>query len=197
MRNVYLFVEMPGPVCFITGNANKLREVREIVPPHIELISHEIKGLVEIQGTPEKVIIAKAKEAARLHKGPVIIEDTSLLYDCLGGLPGPYIKYFVKNLGPEGLYRLASGFDERGATVQCLFAYCEPGCEPTLFAGRTRGEIVAPRGAGGFGFDPVFQPLAAEGGDGRTFAEMDAATKNALSHRGKAVRLLAAFLAAQ
>lgn len=77
-------------VNFITGNANKLREVRNILEPAISVSSQSV-DLPELQGTVEDVTREKCREAARRVGGPVIVEDTCLCFDSLGGLPGPYM----------------------------------------------------------------------------------------------------------
>jgi inosine triphosphate pyrophosphatase len=136
--------------------------------------------LPELQGEPEEVAIEKAKLAAKEVNGPVLIEDTSLCFNALGGLPGVYIKWFVEKLGNDGLSKLLEGFEDKTAYSQCIFTYCEgPGKEPITFVGRCNGKIVKPRGPTGFGWDPVFEP---EGYD-KTFAELDKEVKNKISHR--------------
>ncbi len=98
-------------------------------------------------------------------------------------------------MGPEGLHRLLAGFEDKSATALCTLALCEgPGQPVTLLQGRTEGRIVAPRGAGNFGWDPVFEP---DEGGGETYAEMTAERKNQISHRARAVELLAQHLAAK
>ena len=98
-------------------------------------------------------------------------------------------------MGPEGLSRLLAGFEDKGATALCTLALCEgPGLAVTLLQGRTEGRVVAPRGPDTFGWDPVFEPH--EGG-GLTYAEMTAERKNQISHRARAVELLAQHLAKQ
>jgi inosine triphosphate pyrophosphatase len=108
--------------------------------------------------------------------GPCITEDTALCFDAFNGLPGPYIKYFLQELGHDGELRrihiralalfilrqglntLLSGFSTTSAYALCTFAYCAgPGSEPLLFEGRTNGKIVPPRGKQRFGWDPVFE----------------------------------------
>jgi inosine triphosphate pyrophosphatase len=91
-----------------------------------------------------------------------------------------------------GLNKMLAGFGNTKAYALCTFAYCEPGSEAILFEGRTDGRIVPARGPTNFGWDPVFEPL--EGG-GKTYAEMDGAAKNAISHRYRALEKLKAFLA--
>ena len=109
------------------------------------------------------------------------------------GLPGPYIKDFLEKLGPEGLYQLLQGFSDKTAYAQCIFAYCpSPEEEPITFVGRCEGKIVAPRGPGDFGWDPIFQP----DGYHQTYAELDKSIKNQISHRAMALIELKEFFKA-
>ena len=99
----------------------------------------------------------------------MVIEDVSLCFNAFKGLPGPYIKDFLTNLGREGLYKMVEGFEDKSAYAQCTFALClGEGQEPLMFVGKCNGTIVAPRGDNAFGWDPIFQP---DGFDG-TFAEI-------------------------
>eukprot|EP00798_Chlamydomonas_sp_ICE-L_P022079 gene22079-29143_t len=117
-----------------------------------------------------------------------MVEDTSLCFNAMGGLPGPYIKWFLEQLGHDGLNRMLAGFDDKTAYAQCIFAYSPgPGCEPITFVGRTEGKIVTARGPNDFGWDPVFQP---DGFD-KTYAEIDKETKNTISHSGAGKKVAA------
>ncbi|EED78119.1 predicted protein [Postia placenta Mad-698-R] len=176
---------------FVTGNANKLKEVRYILAKSgVEIDSQEL-DIPEIQGSTQEVALAKCRRAAELLGGPCITEDTALCFEALNGLPGPYIKYFLKELGHVGLNTLLDGFPTRAAWALCTFAYSAgPGTEPVLFEGRTDGQIVSARGEGKFGWDPVFEPS----GTGKTYAEMSAEQKNTLSHRYKALEKLQTYL---
>jgi inosine triphosphate pyrophosphatase len=90
-------------VYFITGNKNKLNEVRQIIgdisPYELESMNVD---LPEYQGYQDDIAIAKCKAALELVKKPVLVEDTSLCFNALGGLPGAYIKWFLEKLKPEG-----------------------------------------------------------------------------------------------
>ncbi|CCM05531.1 uncharacterized protein FIBRA_07757 [Fibroporia radiculosa] len=176
---------------FVTGNANKLKEVRAILAEsQVEIVSREL-DIEEIQGTTREVAAAKCRRAAELLGGPCITEDSALCFEALNGLPGPYIKYFLKELGHEGLNNLLAGFPTTAAWALCTFAYSAgPGTEPILFEGRTDGRIVPARGDGKFGWDPVFEA----DGTGQTYAEMSAEQKNKLSHRYRALNKLQAYL---
>ncbi|KAM0751618.1 putative HAM1-protein [Meredithblackwellia eburnea MCA 4105] len=181
---------------FVTGNAGKLREVQAILsassPGVFDLSSRDL-DLPEIQGTTQEVAAAKVKAAAQIVKGPCITEDTALAFTALGGLPGPYIKHFLKTLGHEGLNKMLEGFESKSATAICTFAYCEgPDSEPLLFEGTTPGKIVPARGPGHFGWDPIFEAEES----GKTFAEMDGPAKNLISHRYRALDKLRTYLIA-
>ncbi|KAH9972976.1 Ham1-like protein [Lactifluus volemus] len=187
---------------FVTGNAGKLKEVREILSegvisdsssPIIDIESCDL-DLPEIQGTTQQVAIEKCRRAAEMIGGPVITEDTALCFAAMNGLPGPFIKFFLRELGHQGLNRMLDGFSTRDAWALCTFAYSSgPGAEPILFEGRTEGKIVSARGPPKFGWDPIFEAEDT----GLTYAEMEGTRKNAISHRGRALRKLRAHLQAQ
>uniref|UniRef100_A0AAQ4S0F7 XTP/dITP diphosphatase n=1 Tax=Gasterosteus aculeatus aculeatus TaxID=481459 RepID=A0AAQ4S0F7_GASAC len=134
---------MAAPACrsvvFVTGNAKKLEEVVQILGDKfpLKLVSRKI-DLPEYQGEPDEISIQKCKEAARQVDGPVVVEDTCLCFRALGGLPGPYIKWFLDKLQPEGLYKLLAGFEDKSAWALCTFAFCAGRDEPVqLFRGKT------------------------------------------------------------
>ena len=173
------------PVLFVTGNQSKLKEIREITGDVLEVEQLDI-DLPEYQGTPEEVALEKAKTAWAQVKKPLLTEDTSLCFNAYNGLPGAYIKWFLKSLKPEGLFKMASAFDDHSAYAQTIISYVYSDVEPAIqFVGRTSGTIVDPRGSKGFagGWDPCFEP----DNTGKTYAEMDSEEKNKISHRGKAV----------
>lgn len=179
-------------ISFITGNPNKLKEFNQIIGniPSYTIESKDI-DLPEYQGeSAEEIAIEKCKTALGILNSPVLVEDTSLCFNAMGGLPGPYIKWFLKKLKPEGLYKMLEGFEDKSAYAQCIFAFGEPGEEIKLFIGRTSGKIVEPRGSRDFGWDPCFQP---ENFD-QTYAEMAKELKNTISHRYIAVDKLRNYL---
>mmetsp|Transcript_5133 Transcript_5133/g.5881 ORF Transcript_5133/g.5881 Transcript_5133/m.5881 type:complete len:160 (+) Transcript_5133:3-482(+) len=150
-------------VTFVTGNAKKLEEVRRILGIDSEkrtvegetkpTLNFEIKNekfdLPELQGEPIEVAAEKCKLAIEQmsSKGPVMVEDTSLCYNALGGLPGVYIKWFLDKTGHAGLNNLLKAYDDKSAYAQCIFAYCAGVGEPVhTFVGQTHGKIVPARG---------------------------------------------------
>ncbi|ORX36596.1 putative DNA repair-related protein [Kockovaella imperatae] len=184
-----------APLVFVTGNKNKLKEVQQILASgtgELQITNQDVDA-PEIQGNTQEVAIAKCRYAADKLGTACLTEDTALCFEALGGLPGPYIKDFLKTLGHEGLNTLLVGFSTTKATALCTFAYSSgPGQEPMIFEGRTEGQIVPARGPTHFGWDPIFQP---DEGHGQTYAEMDGAEKNKISHRYRALEKLSAYLA--
>ncbi|XP_066587713.1 inosine triphosphate pyrophosphatase [Prorops nasuta] len=180
---------MAKPITFVTGNAKKLEEFVAILGKNFPRKMTNMKiDLPEFQGEIEEICKEKCKVAARMVKGPVVIEDTCLCFNAYKGLPGPYIKWFLDSIGPEGLYKMLHGWEDKTAEAICTFAYCAGGEEDPviLFQGRTRGTIVDPRGPRDFGWDPCFQPAGFE----KTYAELPKEEKNKISHRSKALHEL-------
>ncbi|KAF8076895.1 inosine triphosphate pyrophosphatase-like protein [Lyophyllum atratum] len=184
---------MSKPLIFVTGNVNKLKEVKAILSEggHPIEIDSQSLDIPEIQGTTQEVAKDKCRRAAELTGAACITEDTALCYAALNGLPGPYIKHFMAEVGHEGLNNLLVGFPTKAAWALCTFAYSAgPGTEPIVFEGRTDGSIVPARGPKIFGWDAVFEP----DGTGFTYAEMPSEEKNKMSHRYKALEKLRAYL---
>lgn len=183
---------MSKKITFVTGNAKKLEEVLSILGNSFadRLVSQNV-DLPELQGEIDDICIKKCREAAKVVGGPVIVEDTCLCFDALKGLPGPYIKWFLAKLGPEGLYQMLSGYEDKSAKAVCTFAYHtgENG-DVKIFQGSTSGQIVSPRGSNDFGWDACFQP---DGYD-KTYAELPKEEKNKISHRFKALNELKQYL---
>ena len=184
---------------FVSGNKNKLRELNEIFSKHFkDIIVKQLDiDLPELQGVPEDIVRGKLKLALEKSKGlegPILVEDTSLCFNAYGGLPGPYIKYFLKSIKQEGLYKMACAFEDHSAYAQSIFGLQKnENSEPHLFIGKTEGEIVPPRGQKNFGlagWDPCFKPNCSS----KTYAEMEEDEKNKISHRGKSSKALIDFL---
>ena len=122
-------------------------------------ITNKALDLPELQGEPDDIAKEKGRLAAEKANGAVMCEDTLLCFNALGGLPGPYIKWFLGKLGHVGLNNMLAAYDDKSAYAQCLFALCAgPGQPVRLFDGRTPGKIVPARGDNQFGWDPVFEP---------------------------------------
>jgi inosine triphosphate pyrophosphatase len=179
-----------APVTFITGSEGKFREASAVMP---ELRQHHL-NLVEIQGLdPYTIILAKLEEARGKVDGDIIVEDTSLYLDALGGkLPGPLVKWFIQGMGGCGeAYELVRRIGQHGCEALCVVGYRSADGKTTqILEARIRGQIVRPvTGGNGFGWDPIFQPI----GSPTSFANMTLEQKNAFSHRAQAFRNLKVF----
>ncbi|MBZ6494188.1 XTP/dITP diphosphatase [Natrinema longum] len=172
-------------VRFVTGNEGKVREARaylEGIDP-VEQIEYDY---TEVQCDSLAEIAAYGAREAFEELGsddPVLVDDAGLFVDALGGFPGPYSAYVEDTVGVERLWRLAEAEENRRARFRTVLAYADENGTET-FDGTVAGTLVAPRGDGGFGYDPIFEY------NGQTMAEMSTEEKNAISHRGRA---LAAF----
>ena len=173
---------------FITGNKNKFEEVKAILG-NIEQLDIDLPEIQDIDA--KNIIRAKLLEALSHKDGEFIVEDTSLYLDCLKGLPGPLIKWFLKTIGNEGLANLAEKLSNNSAEAKTIIGYAKNRDEIKFFEGVIPGKIVAPTGVSGFGWDTIFQP---EGFD-KTFAEMTTEEKNRVSMRKIAVEKLKEFAA--
>jgi XTP/dITP diphosphohydrolase len=175
---------------FVTGNAGKVRELSALVAPL--QVEQDARGYPEIQaGTLHEVTQAGADHLLRDGlRPPFLLEDSGLFIHDLNGFPGVHSRHALDTIGIAGILRLV----DEGASAEFrtdLLLVDASGRHH--FEGRCPGRIVAARGAGGFGFDPIFVPDGHES----TFAEMSAEAKNAVSHRGHAVRALARHLKQQ
>lgn len=180
-------------VTFVSSNAMKAAEVKSILaddtfPYKLNFQSLELS---EPQATPIEVSQSKCKQAAEMIQGPCIVEDTSLCFNALNGMPGPYIKWFYEALGCEGLYKLLDGHEDKTGYAQCVVSFTlGPGEEVKTFVGIADGTIVQPTITNNFGWDPIFQPL----GYKTAFSGMPKSEKNKLSHRFKALRQLKTYI---
>lgn len=186
-------------IVFATNNAHKLREVQQTVGDKFEIVSLRECGVVEDipenEPTLEGNALAKARYIYSRTGLSCFADDTGLEVDALGGEPGVRsARYATDGHDDEANKRLLlermAGKENRGAQFRTAMALILDG-EEYLFEGVVRGEILTKEcGNGGFGYDPLFAPE----GHSESFAEMSAEEKNAISHRGRAVRKLAEFL---
>ena len=188
-----------------TGNAGKLREFGALLGPGVELLPQQALGVASVAETGLTFAanaLLKARHAARATGLPALADDSGLEVDALGGAPGVWSARYA---GPGAtdaannarLLAALAGVPAaaRTARYRCVLALVRGPDDPVplVAAGCWDGWIgVAPRGAGGFGYDPLF---VVDPATGQTAAELDPAAKNARSHRGEALRALAAGLA--
>ncbi|MBY0472968.1 non-canonical purine NTP pyrophosphatase [Patescibacteria group bacterium] len=171
---------------FITGSKNKVAEVQSVLPD-IEQMEINLPEVQELD--PHTILAAKLAEAQKHHKGEFIVEDTSLYFEGMNGLPGPFVKWFFEALGAGGLASLAEFYGGK-ATAKTLIGYADEKGEVQFFEGEMKGMIVQPRTPSGFGWDNIFVP---EGYD-KTFGELGPEIKNTISMRVQAARKLKEYL---
>jgi XTP/dITP diphosphohydrolase len=191
-------------VVLASGNAGKLRELAALLAPlELELIAQSELGIGAAQETGATFLenaLLKARHAALAARLPALADDSGIEVDALGGRPGVWSARYAGAGASDAdnlrllLAELAGVPEEgRGARYQCVIVLVRSAADaqPLLARGSWEGRIArAPRGHGGFGYDPVFLPA----GERRTAAELPAAEKNAVSHRAQALRALVAML---
>ena len=198
-------------IIFATANAGKLREAAEVLGPGFEIVSPASMGITEdipeTGSTLQENSLQKARDLFERTGLPCFADDTGLEVDALGGAPGIYSARYA---GPghdhqKNMEKLLAELEKleipdqvrndersRRARFRTVVTLILADGEPRFFEGVCEGSIAREkRGTGGFGYDPVFLPDAYPG---RTLAEVSEEEKNAVSHRGRAIRAMAAWL---
>lgn len=177
-----------------TGNRHKVVEIREILGPH----GIQVLGAGDVGGIPEVIedgatfaanAAKKAREVAVATGRWVLADDSGLCVDALGGAPGVQSARYAGEPSDDKrnvakLLQALDGVRQRRARFECVVAVAGPSGVIGTASGAVHGRIIAaPRGANGFGYDPVFVPDGHE----LTFAELAADVKNGMSHRATAL----------
>lgn len=191
-------------------NAKKLAEVARIL--NAAGVGARLIGLDDVPPYPDvpetgltfaENALIKAREGARRTGLPTIADDSGLTVDALGGMPGVFSARWSGRHGDDEanldllLGQLRDVADEhRGAAFVCVAALVYPDGREFTCTGEMRGHLAREaRGTNGFGYDPIFVPDGEIPGEARTNGELSPAEKDAISHRGKALRALAQLLA--
>jgi XTP/dITP diphosphohydrolase len=190
-------------VVLATRNAHKVAELgRILASTNIELVGldgfPDVGEVAETGATFAENALLKAHATASAAGLVAIADDSGICVDALNGMPGVLSVYWAGRARDDGanLRLLLEQIedvpdDRRGAAFVCAAVAATPDGRELVVEGRMAGTLVrAPRGEGGFGYDPIFLPA----GETRTTAEMSAADKDAISHRGAAFRALAPLL---
>ena len=181
-------------ILLATGNAHKVAEVQEALGPDVDVEPHDT-GVEETGTTFEENALIKARALTALTGEPAVADDSGIEVDHLGGEPG--IRSARWTPEPDWIPRVLRELEGvaapgRGCRYVCAAAAVWPDGREVVERGTVEGTIAeAPRGSGGFGYDPIVVPVE---GDGRTFAEMSPAEKQAISHRARAFRALSRHL---
>ncbi|MBA2281199.1 MAG: RdgB/HAM1 family non-canonical purine NTP pyrophosphatase [Actinomycetota bacterium] len=177
-----------------TGNVHKVPEIAAVLAPDWEVVSHDL-DVEETGATFEVNALLKAR-AVRDATGEVAVaDDSGIEIDALDGRPGIHSARWTDE--QDWIPRVLRELDgvpaaRRTCRYVCAAAVARPDGTEAVVRGEVEGRIASePRGTGGFGYDPIIEPLE---GDGRTFGEMTVAEKQALSHRTRAFRALRALL---
>jgi XTP/dITP diphosphohydrolase len=192
-------------IVLASGNRGKLVELRQMLAPFgIECVAQGELGIVDVEETGATFVenaLLKARHAARESGLPALADDSGLCVDALDGAPGLHSARYAGTHGDSAanIAKLLDALRDVRASMRTAHFHCsivmlaradDPA--PLIAEGRWRGTILdAPRGVHGFGYDPVFLP----DGHARSAAELDAPTKNRISHRGQALARLAERLA--
>ena len=173
---------------FITGNFKKYLEAEKIIP-NLKQLNLDLLEIQELDA--KKIIEHKLLEGKKQFKekdAAFIVEDTSLYLDCMKGLPGPLIKWFLQTIGNSGLYEIAKNSKNNKAEARTIIGYYNKG-KIKYFQGIVKGKIVLPRKSD-FGWDGIFKPE----GYKKVMGEMTKDEKNKISMRGIAARKLEEYL---
>jgi XTP/dITP diphosphohydrolase len=185
-----------------TRNQHKVREMAELLPGvDLRPLPDEIPSPPETGDSFEANALIKARSAHAATGEVTIADDSGIEAAALAGAPGIYsARYAGEGASDEAnLEKLlrevdAAGLDRRAAYV-CAIVLIDEGGQEYVFEARCEGTLLEEgRGSGGFGYDPAFVPDETGPHDNRTFSELPPEEKNAISHRGKAVRMLARHL---
>jgi len=190
-------------IVLATRNKKKVEEIRRIFSGYdIEFLTVDsFPGCPDVEEdgkTFRQNAVKKAVHVAKFSGCPAIADDSGLEVRALGNAPGVFSARYAgdgandrRNLNKLLREMKSLEAEQRNARFACCIAFALPDGRYKTFTGYTKGSIgKKPRGFNGFGYDPVFYPE----GSGRTFAEMSDAEKDALSHRGKALRRLYVYL---
>ena len=188
-------------IIFATANPGKLREASEVLGPEYEVVPPASLGITEdipeTGSTLQENSLQKARYLFERTGLPCFADDTGLEVDALGGAPGIYSARYAgpghdSNANMEKLLAELLRFEDRRARFHTVVTLILADGQPRFFEGVCEGAIARERhGTGGFGYDPVFLPDAYPG---RTLAEVSEEEKNAVSHRGRALRAMADWL---
>lgn len=192
------FIIMTQRLILASNNAGKLKEFAQLLAP-IGFDLHpqgefNVPEAEEPFGTFVENALAKARHAARLTGLPALADDSGVCVNALGGAPGVHSARYAglpksDARNSEKLIADLAGIEDKSAYYYCVLVYVRHADDPqpVIADGVWRGHIVdTPRGAGGFGYDPYFLLPDL----GKTAAELESIDKNALSHRGQALRAL-------
>lgn len=183
-------------ITFVTGNINKLNEIRKLLAENqvdIEILSSSVE-LKELQADNlEEVAEFKLLSVKGKIEPPYIIEDAGFFVDDVcNGFPGVYSSYVMKTIGYDGILKILGDKDTRKAHFESVIGYMDEKLDLHFFKGINEGKVaIKAKGSSGFGFDPIF---ISKDSPEKTFAELSMQEKNKISHRRRAMMKFITFL---
>ena len=184
-------------------NPHKLRELQALLAPHsLEPLPGGVELPPESGDSFRENALLKARTVAGATGRTALADDSGIEVMALGGAPGIHSARFAGETATDDenlakLIHLLDGAEDRRAAYVCVLALTDPNGEERTFEARCEGRLIdTPRGAGGFGYDPIFVPEEHDSVE-RTMAELAPEEKDLISHRGRAARMLATWLPSQ
>lgn len=172
---------------FVSGNQHKVDQLAKWLGASVE---HMKLDLDEIQSLDlAEVVDHKVRQAYAAAKRPVVVEDVAVTFTAMGRLPGPFIKWFLEEVGLDGLVRIADSLEDRQAVASICYAYYD-GENVAYFSHDIPGSIATEPRGDAFGWNPIFIP---DGSD-KTYAEMTAEEVRPYSMRFQAIEKLRIYL---
>ncbi|MEI7709581.1 MAG: non-canonical purine NTP pyrophosphatase [bacterium] len=180
---------MKPKLLIVTGNPIKFKELSSELNNFFSCEQGILKGYNEIQGKADDIILHKLHAAYEYFKAPVLVDDTSLHFDELGGFPGPYVRDFLTHMSS---YQMGMKFAGSRVSVGCRLGLYDGKGEPIIATGLVHGDVVTPKN-----IDPgpaEFDLFVKVDGTDRPMLELSTEDKNKISHRGLAMKNLIEIL---
>ena len=178
----------------VTSNSGKVEELTYILKPFGHQASQLNVECPEIQASTLEEVVDFGLDwlVANKIQTPFIIDDAGIFIEALQNFPGVYSRYVYDTIGLQGVLKQMEGLEDRSTTFKCVLGLMLEDGTKHKFVGECKGNLIhEERGTGGFGYDPIFIP----NGYDKTFSELSPKEKNAVSHRGRAMKKLVDFLA--
>ena len=180
---------------FITGNQHKVEYLEKWLGLPVE---HHKVDLEELQSLDLREVVAhKARQAYEIVKRPVLVEDVAFTITDMGRLPGTFVKWFLDDIGAEGICKVADAFDSREAFARLAYAYYD-GQELTIIEGETKGTVppkpLQDDGINAWTLTKSWNAAFVPDGSAKSYAQMTDEEMKPFSHRAKAITKLQVFL---
>ena len=177
----------------VTSNLGKVEELTYILKPFGHKASQLNVECPEIQASTLEEVVDFGLDwlSAKKIQPPFTIDDAGIFIEALHDFPGVYSRYVYDTIGLQGVLKQMEGLEDRSTKFKCVLGLMLEDGSKHKFVGECKGNLIYEmRGTGGFGYDPIFIPDNYD----KTFSELSSEDKNDVSHRGRAMKKLVAFL---